>query len=719
MTRRTSLVFLFAFSLAFLASCAANPSTGTDGGGGGMDGSADAGSGECVRDEDCPDDGIFCNGGLACSAGRCVADAVPTCNDGVGCTIDTCLAATDECQNTPVDGMCPSGTVCYTGRGCAAAQPCEFDSDCTGDGVFCNGVEVCVDTLCASPADGLGCDDENSCTQDECVESMGDCVNTPFADMLTNPMHCGTGANDCVTCPDGPAGGHQVGTCAAGACGLECETGWSDRDGDPANGCEYNCTLMPGVDSPDDAFTDGDCDGIDGDRTRAIFLSTAGADTNDGLTPGTPVASFTRAFEVYFSNLSRNQILVANGSYSTSTMLSLPNGVGLYGGYSNDFLTRTDSRASLTASSRTAIRANGLRSPTVIDRINITTGDRTTASESTTAMIVNDSLDRLTLRFMTVTAGHGGAGTNGSPGSMGTIGGTGGNGSGPSGGGGAAPGGGGSSGRGGAGATGLTQAAGPAGAPGNGGSCGAGGPAGAGSGGAGLGCSDGDPADGHAPTSPGCTGIAGAGGAAGDGMGTLTGETWSPSNGAIGSQGGVGGGGGGGGAGGGEDCTAPIVGCVYCGTGRGGGGGGGGGQGGSGGGGGTGGGASIGLLLISSTVVAHQLRIQTAGGGNGGSGAVGGPGGNGGPGGSGATRTSNTQGNGGAGGPGGGGGSGGCGGGGGGGPSVAVWGNGTSARVRESTPVSYAPGAGGGGGTSCGSSGAAGISSNLRDAFPE
>ncbi|MBZ0115759.1 MAG: hypothetical protein K8H88_02105, partial [Sandaracinaceae bacterium] len=351
-----------------------------------------------MADTDCPDDGIFCNGRLACEGGRCVAADVPTCNDGVGCTRDECVSAADECQNIPIEGACPPGTVCYPGSGCAAAPPCEFDTDCTGDGVYCNGDEVCVTGMCLSPAAGRDCDDNNSCTLDECVESASDCASTPYPDFLTSPMHCGTGADDCVVCPDPAPALHQVAACVDGACSVVCADGFFDRDGMASNGCEYACTLVPGVDAPDDTFADSNCDGIDGDRPLAIFVTQAGDDGRDGLTPATSVGSLRRAFEIFAANPARVQILVANGTYTTNAMLDLPDGVGVYGGYSNDFLTRTDTRASLNASSSTAIRARNLSRPTVIDRVSITTLDRTATSEPTVAVLVQSSGSNLTLR---------------------------------------------------------------------------------------------------------------------------------------------------------------------------------------------------------------------------------------------------------------------------------------------------------------------------------
>ena len=54
-----------------------------------------------------------------------------------------------------------------------------------------------------------------------------------------------------------------------------------DVDGDPATGCE--CERLPGADVPDVAFTDADCDGVDGDADAAVFVSPDG----DDLWPGT------------------------------------------------------------------------------------------------------------------------------------------------------------------------------------------------------------------------------------------------------------------------------------------------------------------------------------------------------------------------------------------------------------------------------------------------
>jgi hypothetical protein len=225
---------------------------------------------ECARNADCEDDGVFCNGAPECTDGECVEGAPPSCDDGIECTVDVCMAASDACQNTPMDVRCPEGASCVMGAGCMMVPACEFDSDCADDGVFCNGVAVCLDASCVSPERGP-CDDGDSCTIDDCVEASEMCMSAP-SDHLTDAMHCGrTGMNDCVVCP-GPTAAqvNTVASCAMGSCGLACAPGFGNPDGDLANGCE--CASGSGTDEPDSRHEDTNCDGIDGDRGRGILV---------------------------------------------------------------------------------------------------------------------------------------------------------------------------------------------------------------------------------------------------------------------------------------------------------------------------------------------------------------------------------------------------------------------------------------------------------------
>lgn len=120
---------------------------------GGYDGATGTGlltiaCGVCSADADCSD-GLTCNGAERCVAGGCQSGTPPDCSDGIACTSDACDEAADVCTHTPSHASC-------------------------GDGLYCNGAEVCSvaggGCLPGAPpcAPGLTCD-----------EAMDTCVGTP------------------------------------------------------------------------------------------------------------------------------------------------------------------------------------------------------------------------------------------------------------------------------------------------------------------------------------------------------------------------------------------------------------------------------------------------------------------------------------------------------------------------------------------------------------
>jgi hypothetical protein len=98
-------------------------------------------------------DNDACTGADTCQAGVCTGSAPVTCTAIDQChVVGTCNPATGQCSH-PIKGdgtPCSDGTVCTTG-------------------------DVCMAGVCAGAA--LNCNDNNACTADVCIGSVG-CANT-------------------------------------------------------------------------------------------------------------------------------------------------------------------------------------------------------------------------------------------------------------------------------------------------------------------------------------------------------------------------------------------------------------------------------------------------------------------------------------------------------------------------------------------------------------
>ncbi len=478
-------------------------------------------------------------------------------------------------------------------------------------------------------------------------------------------------------------------------------TGGDCNDGDDA--------IHPGADdAPDLAFLDSNCDLIDGDLENSIFVdSVNGNDGNNGLTPDAPVFNVSRGYE-RAATYQRDWILISAGS--SVVVDDFFEGKNLAGGY--DALSgwsRSSGNNQVMTVPNTGALIDGWSIPTTWQLVSV---DALSSPDgpSIGMRILNSS--NLLLEQVTVLAdiaGNGVNGRSGAPlgssgdGNTGAKGDNGveddpsivcGHGTDPLGG------------NGGAAKTCGGFAGGNGGLPGLGSDIG-------------LAGSNGDPAPlGGAGGSGGLRGQTGGNGTAGDpgstGADGAGGQSFGaldasgiyiPSHGGNGTlgSGGYGGGGGGGGGGGTNSCDS---------WGGGGGGGGSGGCRGNPGERGTGGMASIGIVLVDSSVEILNSSISSnwgGFGGNGGSGAAGGFGGKGGLGGAGQ----DDSGPGGPGGAGGAGGRGGHGGGGGGGPSIGIVCVGSSTLTNNGSTVT--PGLARPGGVSAGNNGEIGELAATKD----
>lgn len=153
----------------------------------------DAGSVSCRRDAEC-NDGLECNGIELCVGNRCVPGAPPPCGDRVDCTIDTCVEGAG-CVHRPEDGLCGPGGSCDPRSGCAMRR-CTSDAEC-GDGLACNGVEICGPGGVCAAVMAPRCDDGIDCTIERCAEPDGRCESFPD-DALCGPGRACHPTRGCV-----------------------------------------------------------------------------------------------------------------------------------------------------------------------------------------------------------------------------------------------------------------------------------------------------------------------------------------------------------------------------------------------------------------------------------------------------------------------------------------------------------------------------------------
>jgi hypothetical protein len=169
------------------------------------------------------------------------------------------------------------------------------------------------------------------------------------------------------------------------------------------------------VDVPDDGFEDSNCDGIDGDAERALFVAPSGSDGSAG-TPRDPVRTLARAIEI--ATATGQDVYVCNGVYTDNVVLD-GTAVNLYGGYDcENGWQRGFERAEVAPGSGTALTIRGVVDPVTVDRIDFVAPDATVPSGSSIVAFVSQSTDA-TLSHVELRAGNAADGAPGADGSSG------------------------------------------------------------------------------------------------------------------------------------------------------------------------------------------------------------------------------------------------------------------------------------------------------------
>ncbi|MBA3460069.1 MAG: hypothetical protein H0T46_08925, partial [Deltaproteobacteria bacterium] len=249
------------------------------------------------------------------------------CTDTNQCESNLCIAAATGGVCSQLCGSCPTGWGCFGVLGAIdpgqvafvcvpvsnqLCSPCNADSECTLLGMDkCitqdTGRKYCArDCATVSCPTGYSCENEviGGVTFKECMPTTGacDCMNAMQMGM-TDPCTLTT----------------LLGTQCAGTSTCGGTAGWGA------------CAAPSTMDTPDAAYTDNNCDGIDGDYMKGIFV--AGGGTNNatcGLTHTTPCQTISFGI-VRGVQASRPNVYVQAGTYNE--VIVLLNGVSVWGGY--------------------------------------------------------------------------------------------------------------------------------------------------------------------------------------------------------------------------------------------------------------------------------------------------------------------------------------------------------------------------------------------------
>ena len=96
----------------------------------------------------------------------------------------------------------------------------------------------------------------------------------------------------------------------------ECVQGFSNLNEDSSDGCEFPCEFLSDEDYPDSKGVDANCDGIDGELERAVFVSTDGSDIgNDEGSMDDPFLTIGAAISHAAAMEPKGMVLVASGTY--------------------------------------------------------------------------------------------------------------------------------------------------------------------------------------------------------------------------------------------------------------------------------------------------------------------------------------------------------------------------------------------------------------------
>lgn len=254
---------------------------------------------------------ISCADGLTCPAGS-TCESIEEID---GSVYDVCVPNTGYCQK------------CVDEDGDGYGNPAFDMSECDVPNVpDCDDNDPYVNPGMATQCNGK---------DDACQGRIDDEYRNADGAYATL-AHCGACNQPCEL-------EHAIAECSTGVCNfVACEPGWLNiRGTENTEGCPYQCT--PRTDKDEDRPSDlrdpaygqtqedYNCDGIDGDASRAYFVAKSGSDNNPG-TRDKPFKTIDKALGLLrVMSTEIDQIYVSQGDYTEN--LTLVDGISIYGGF--------------------------------------------------------------------------------------------------------------------------------------------------------------------------------------------------------------------------------------------------------------------------------------------------------------------------------------------------------------------------------------------------
>jgi len=192
------------------------------------------GAGACIHpDNTAPcDDGSFCTIDDTCSGGECFGGSPNLCSDSNACTDDSCDEEVDTCIHVNNTGACDDGLFCNGVDSCVEGECTSHTGDPCSEGGECQ--TTCDETFdhCFN-TQGTECSsDENVCTDDAC-DGAGTCAHNPNSVPCDDALFC----NGTDTCSGGSCSMHAGNVCS-GECARSCDEKNQACDFDPpGTGC--------------------------------------------------------------------------------------------------------------------------------------------------------------------------------------------------------------------------------------------------------------------------------------------------------------------------------------------------------------------------------------------------------------------------------------------------------------------------------------------------